>query len=249
MSDEQSLPQQSVLPVRGQPTDPPSIGCDAELLHRLRHVDYQAQGYAELLQRVPWQQFWTLTFKLSKTSRTGGMHEEAADKAFRYFVSCLNRSIYGPKWASRWHGGIQWARGQEFHRDGRLHFHAVAAAPTDDLNRLASRYEWHEWWYREFGRNRIEAPRSQADITGYVSKYVTKGGVVDFSRNFGAWNPPPIDYTRRPEQDALIAGDSNTRSDRPGRHLVTGRTDASIAQRGNKRSTTSPCGGVGGDLA
>ncbi len=138
------------------------------------------------------------------------MHEEAADKAFRYFVSCLNRSVYGPKWATRWHGGVQWARGQEFHRDGRLHFHAVAAAPTDDLNRISSRYEWHEWWYREFGRNRIEAPRSQADITGYVSKYVTKGGTVDFSRNFGAWAPPPIDYTRRPEQDALIAGDSNT---------------------------------------
>jgi hypothetical protein len=97
-------------------------------------------------------------------------------------------------------------------------------------------------------RVRSQSHRSAAQ-PGDVSKYVTKGGVVDFSRNFGAWNPPPIDYTRRPEQDALIAGDSNTRSDRPGRHLVTGRTDASIAQRGNKRSTTSPCGGVGGDLA
>lgn len=185
---------------------------DVAGLCELRPADLNAQGYAELLRRTPWQQFWTLTFRVSKAGRFGGMHGEAADKAFRYFVSCINRELYGPKWSTKWHRGIQWARGQEFHRDGRLHFHAVAAAPNDDLNRLISRYEWHEFWYREFGRNQIEAPRSQADITGYVSKYVTKGGEVDFSKNFGAWKPPPIDYTARPEQDALIAGDSNARS-------------------------------------
>lgn len=204
MPHERALSEPSVLPLRGQSSDAQCSGCATDLLHDVRPVDRQAQGYAELLQRIPWQQFWTLTFRPSKSGRNGGMHDEAADKAFRYFVSCLNREVYGPKWSGRWHGGIQWARGQEWHRDGRLHFHAVAAAPTDDLNRLASRYAWHEWWYREFGRNRIEAPRSQADITGYVSKYVTKGGMVDFSKNFGAWTPPQIDYTARPEQNGLI---------------------------------------------
>ncbi len=149
---------------------------------------------------MQWQQFWTLTFRIEEAGRTGGVHPEKADKAFRFFASCINREIYGPKWSTKSHGGIQWARGQEFHKDGRLHFHAVAAAPTDDLNRLMSRYQWHEFWFKEFGRNRIEAPRSQLDITGYVSKYVTKGGVVDVSKNFGAWTPPPIDYTRRPVQ-------------------------------------------------
>lgn len=195
------LPEQPVLPVRrdSDPDPQPDGWLDAGV-HELRSVDRQAQGYAELLQRVPWQQFWTLTFRPSKSGRNGGMHEEAADKAFRFFASCINREIYGPKWSTRWHGGLMWARGQEWHRDGRLHFHAVAAAATDDLSRLMSRYQWHEWWYREFGRNQLEAPRSQSDITGYVSKYVSKGGVVDFSRNFGAWQPPPIDYTRRPEQ-------------------------------------------------
>lgn len=204
MSHERPLSEQPLLPVRGQLPEAPDSGCAPDLLHVMRSVDHQAAGYAELLQRIPWQQFWTLTFRVSKSGRNGGMHEEAADKAFRYFVSCINREIYGPKWSTRWHGGIQWARGQEFHRDGRLHFHAVTATATDDINRLMSRYEWHEFWYREFGRNRIEAPRSQLDITGYVSKYVTKGGTVDFSKNFGAWQPPGIDYTRRPEQDGLI---------------------------------------------
>jgi hypothetical protein len=168
----------------------------------VRERDLHAAGYAEFLGRIPWQQFWTLTFRVSKAGRFGGVHEEMADKAFRFFVSCINREIYGRNWGKRPHRGIMWARGQEFHRDGRLHFHAVAAAPTDDLNRLIRRYDWHEFWYREFGRNRIEAPRSQADITGYVSKYVSKGGSIDLSPNFGAWTPPPIDYSRRPEQSS-----------------------------------------------
>lgn len=203
MGHERTPLEPPLLPLRGQHSDAAGDGCAPDGLHVLRPADLQAQGYAQLLQRIPWQQFWTLTFRLNKTGRNGGVHEEAADKAFRYFVSCINRELFGPKWSTRWHGGIQWARGQEFHRDGRLHFHAVAATATDDLNRLMNRYQWHEFWYREFGRNRIEAPRSQMDITGYVSKYVTKGGTVDFSKNFGAWQPPPIDYTRRPEQDAM----------------------------------------------
>jgi hypothetical protein len=158
------------------------------------------------------------------------MHAEAADKAFRFFVSSINRDLYGAKWARRWHGGIQWARGQEFHKDGRLHFHAVASAPGADLNRIMQRYRWHEFWYREFGRNQLEAPRSQQDIAGYVSKYVSKGGEVDFSRNFGAWIPPPIDFSALPQQAHLVG--CGTTNDHP-------RADASVAQgrapRGDQR--------------
>ena len=206
-----ALFDETLLPVRRgnvHADDPGRVAVD--VLPELRRTDLVANGYASLLNRVPWHQFWTLTFRADRGGRTGGMHAEAADKAFRFFVSSINRELYGANWSRRWHGGIQWARGQEFHRDGRLHFHAVASAPTDDLNRIISRYQWHEFWYREFGRNRIEAPRSQLDITGYVSKYVTKDGEVDFSENFGAWAPPPIDYSIRPEQDALIAGEPAT---------------------------------------
>lgn len=196
-----ALREPTLLPVRGEcDSDVERSAGDASVLPVLRRRDLEAGAYAELLQRIPWQQFWTLTFRADQVGRTGGVHPEKADKAFRFFVSCINRQVYGPAWSKRPHRGIQWARGQEFHKDGRIHFHAVAAAPTDDLNRLVSRYEWHEFWFREFGRNRIEAPRSQVDITGYVSKYVAKGGEVDTSRNFGAWLPPPIDYTRRPVQ-------------------------------------------------
>nr|WP_052756145.1 hypothetical protein [Lysobacter capsici] len=131
------------------------------------------------------------------------MHPEAADKAFRYFVSCVNREVYGPKWNTRWHRGIQWARGSEFHKDGRLHFHALLSAPTADLNHLISRYTWHEWWYREFGRNQLEQPRSQHQVADYVSKYVVKDGQVDLSPNFGAWQPARPDYAAAPQQRDL----------------------------------------------
>lgn len=211
----------AVLPVRRVADDGADGSGEGLLLQPVRPGDLVAAGYAELLRTVAWHQFWTLTFRADRGGRTGGMHAEAADKAFRFFVSSINRELYGANWGKRWHRGIQWARGQEFHKDGRLHFHAVAAAPTGDLNRVMSRYRWHEFWYREFGRNRLEAPRSQADIAGYVSKYVTKGGEVDFSGNFGAWKPPPMSFLAAPQQTHLVG--CGTTNDHP-------RTDASIAQ-------------------
>lgn len=164
-------------------------------LHGVRPPDRLVLAYAELLGRVPWHWFCTLTFRPHLVSGTGGVHPERADKAFRLFISKINRELYGANWSRRHHQGLMWARGSEFHKDGRLHFHAVVSAHGNDLNILTKRYDWHEYWYKEFGRNQIEAPRSQDEITHYVSKYVTKGGVVDFSPNFSAWMPPSRDFT------------------------------------------------------
>lgn len=175
-------------------------------------------AWSELLRPRPAHVFATLTFRpvkhytdrntgkvvaVNRTGANGSVHPEAADKAFRYFVSCVNREVYGPKWNTRWHRGIQWARGSEFHKDGRLHFHALLSAPTADLNHLISRYTWHEWWYREFGRNQLEQPRSQHQVADYVSKYVVKDGLVDLSPNFGAWQPARPDYAAAPQQRDL----------------------------------------------
>ena len=141
------------------------------------------------------------------------MHPEAADKAFRFFISSINRDLYGNTWGKRWHRGLQWARGQEFHKDGRLHFHAVIAAPQNDLWHITRISRWHAWWLRENGFNRLERPRSQADIARYVSKYVTKGGEVDFSRNYGAWIPPLPQFVAPGQQVALLGRDErNTRA-------------------------------------
>ncbi len=182
-----------------------------------------ADAWAEFLRRYPAHCFATLTFRrekfftdssgnvrsVNRTGTNGSMHPEAADKAFRLFVSSINREIYGRDWGRCWHKGIQWVRGSEFHRDGRLHFHALLSAATGDLNHLCSRYAWHEWWYREFGRNQIEQPRSQRDVSQYVSKYVVKGGDVDFSPNFGLWTPPKLDFNAVPLQRDLPGSRSN----------------------------------------
>jgi hypothetical protein len=153
-----------------------------------------ALAYSDMLKREPWQWFATLTFRPDHERPSGGVHIEKADKAFRYFLRCLNESLYGKRWMRTQHGGIIWARGQEFHKNGRPHFHAVLAAPDRDLNTSASRYSWHEFWYREWGRNQIEQPRNQDEICGYVSKYVAKDGEVDFSHNFGTVKPPALPW-------------------------------------------------------
>lgn len=122
------------------------------------------------------------------------MLPEKADKAFRWFVRSINERMYGKRWMRTPHGGVLWARGSESHANGRPHFHAVMAAPDQDLNVSLQRYAWHELWYREFGRNQIEQPRNQDEVSRYVSKYVTKLGEVDFSHNFGRVLPPPIPW-------------------------------------------------------
>lgn len=172
-------------------------------------------AWAELLTSYPAQLFATLTFRpqrfyrdratgkvltADRTGSNGSVHPEAADKAFRVFVSKINGSMYGRNWSKKWHGGVQWVRGSEFHRDGRLHFHALLAAPTDDIWRLTHIKSHHRWWLEEFGFNRLERPRSQRDVQDYVADYVVKDGLLDFSRNFGAWVPPRLDYTAAPQQ-------------------------------------------------
>ncbi|MCB1561415.1 MAG: hypothetical protein KDI75_10035, partial [Xanthomonadales bacterium] len=151
----------------------------------------------------------TLTFRPDRCGRTGGMHPEAADKAFRFWVSSVNRDLYGRTWGKRWHRGLMWARGQEFHKDGRIHFHAVISSASDDLYRLGRWSDWHALWLREFGVNKLERPESQSDIAGYVSKYVAKGGEVDFSPNFQAWQPPPMQWGRAPQQEVFLATSQN----------------------------------------
>lgn len=156
----------------------------AARLRELRRGGDVPAAWALLLSVCRWQWFMHFTFKPTLTTKHGGVHPERADKAFRYFISCLNRELYGPHWARNRFGGVVWARGQEWHKDGRIHFHAVAAAVGGDLNALARRLTWMDFWGREFGICRITPPESQQNCLDYITKYVAKGGEVDFSKNF-----------------------------------------------------------------
>lgn len=152
------------------------------------------EAYGELITRQRWDWFATLTFKPQLTGATGGVHPEKADKAFRLFCSLLNRDVFGKYWWKPGRPSVVWVRGQEFHKDGRIHFHALLAGPDRNLNDCASRYFWHEWWFREFGRNQIEVPMCQVDVAEYVAEYAAKDGEVDFSENFGAIPVAPLDF-------------------------------------------------------
>lgn len=195
----------------------------------------ERDAYAELLAREPWHWFATLTFRRDHQRASGGMHPEKADKAFRWWLRNLNEHLYGKYWmrSERAQGGVVWARGQEFHKDGKVHFHAVLAAPDRDLDKCCSRYEWHERWYRDNGRNQIEPPRSQEDVLGYVSKYVTKDGEVDFSHNFGTARPPRLFETEPVVRPAYLtrtatAIERPSGQDKPSTPLQWGRGGLSL---------------------
>jgi hypothetical protein len=196
------------------------------------HSDRAKQAYASLLIRHPWHWFASLTFRPAhESSKVGGVHPEKADKAFRVFISSINRELYGIRWSKKPHGGLVWARGQEFHKDGRIHFHALIASPTDDLNRIARRLDWIDWWYREFGIARIERPEYQDSVCSYVSKYVVKDGEVDFSRNFGRVSVPAISYQARPIQKVIFAPGEIGEESAPNQQTKTDRTVSCHAPR------------------
>lgn len=163
-------------------------------------LDRPRRAWADLLLREQWHWFCTLTFKPKHEGRGGGVHPERAGKAFGLLVNAINEDLYGRRWRElrRAQGGLVWANGTEFHKDGRIHFHSLVSCPQLDLNLVQRRLTWMDWWRLDerggdrFGYARIETPESQDDVAGYVSKYVVKGGEVDFSANFGATRPPQL---------------------------------------------------------
>jgi hypothetical protein len=67
-------------------------------------------GWIELLGRVSWEWFATLTFREE-------ISPAAADKRFKHLISMGNRALHGPRWAKK-RKGIIWARAIEIQRRG-----------------------------------------------------------------------------------------------------------------------------------
>lgn len=134
-------------------------------------------AWADFLSVYTFQWFATLTFETN-------VHPEAALKRWRFYTNQLNRSLYGRRWQKKEHGGIYWILGIERQRRGVIHFHALIGA-VDDLNKIASRLFWMDYWNELAGFARIEAIRSDDAVLRYVTKYVVKDGDIEFSRNLG----------------------------------------------------------------
>ena len=134
-------------------------------------------AWVSFLTAYAFQWFATLTFGTN-------VHPEAALKRWRLFTNQLNRSIYGRHWQKKEHGGIHWILGIEYQKRGVIHFHALMGAESD-LNMLARRLTWMDYWNELAGFARIEAIRSNEAALRYITKYVVKDGEIEFSKNLG----------------------------------------------------------------
>ena len=125
------------------------------------------EAWVALLRQWPWEWFGTLTFR-------DPVHPEAAAKRFDAFAARLNRALYGPRWYKH-HVGIQWVRALEYQRRGVIHFHAVIAGVAGQR-----RSHWVKVWNDLAGYARIEPIRNMGAVLRYLSKYVRRGGELDF---------------------------------------------------------------------
>jgi len=132
-------------------------------------------AWCQFLGRWEWEWFLTLTFR-------DIVHPEAADKAFRYFVSRLNRQLYGPRWFRKAHGGIPWVRALEHQRRGVIHFHGLFA-DVKNLRRLTCMDMWDDI----AGYARIEPIKDKWAVRHYVTKYCLKEGEIELG---GALSKP-----------------------------------------------------------
>jgi hypothetical protein len=138
-----------------------------------------AESWTSFLSRYHWDWFCTFTFREAP-------HPEAADKLFRFWLSELNRSLYGRRWAAHPDGGVYWVRALEWQKRDVLHYHALLG-DVKDLNESAKRLHWMDRWNELAGFAKIEVPHGRGAVAAYVAKYVAKGGEIDVSVNLRSY--------------------------------------------------------------
>lgn len=132
----------------------------------------------------PWDLFVTLTSEKQT-------HPEAMLKRFRYCANNLSTYLYGRRWEKR-ALGVQWVCGIERTKQGWPHSHALIRVPlvnAKDRDQLDWGY-WQNWFSKTGGFCWLEPVRSQADVIGYVTKYVVKDGELELSGNVELVNAP-----------------------------------------------------------
>lgn len=137
---------------------------------------YAASDYARFLAPHRFEWFCTFTFK-------DRVHPEAADKKFRVWVNKLNLYLYGRKWRERSPFGVKWCRALEWQKRGVIHYHALVFGV-----RGAIASDWRDVWHIGMGEGFADIeqlPDDQEAAKAYCSKYITKGGELDYSANFG----------------------------------------------------------------
>lgn len=138
-------------------------------------------AWTRWLAQYNWQWFVTLTFRYE-------VHPEAARKLFGVFVHGINQKLFGRAY-HRNSTGIYWVLALEYQKRGVIHFHALLGADRD-LNHTLSRKAQEKRWEKMAGFARIyPIDNRMTAVTGYVSKYVVKGGEIEVSESLTDWRP------------------------------------------------------------
>lgn len=148
-------------------------------------LDVRAQeAWAPWLAQRPWDLFLTLTSE----RRT---HPEALHKRLRYCVHKMSDELYGRRQTRRG-TPIEYVNGIERHKSGWPHSHALLRVPGVDLADVSqlSLAHWQKFISDTGGWCWLSRPRDQADVTSYVTKYVTKDGELILSPNLSPAHAP-----------------------------------------------------------
>jgi hypothetical protein len=132
----------------------------------------------------PWDLFVTLT----SSKRT---HPEALHKRFRHCLHLVSDDLYG-RAVTRRGTPIEYVTGMERHRSGWPHSHHLVRMPGVDISDPAqfSLEHWQKRLSETGGWVWLSVPRSQGDVVGYVTKYVTKEGDLVLSDNLSPCEDP-----------------------------------------------------------
>jgi hypothetical protein len=143
--------------------------------------------WVEFLGCYHWQCVLTLTFDRTRYSLRTHRVPEQADKAFRRLIQYINETLCGPRWMAKSPTqGVVWARVQESHWDGVLHFHAVIHSPAGGMSLQLTRLVG-AWWKSRYGFARSEIPVSKEAVLRYLVKNIGSFDSVELeiSHNFG----------------------------------------------------------------
>ena len=149
-------------------------------------------AWAGLLARPTWDAFLTLTFDRQRNEPLHAACSERADRCFRQLVRYLNDELYGKRFLRTTpHKGLIWARAQEAHMDGVLHYHVCLSSPSIPFPQLLM-MRAKAWWQARYGLARAERPISQAAVVLYLVKHVSQAtdtAIIDLSHNY-VWLRP-----------------------------------------------------------
>jgi len=158
------------------------------------------EAWSDWLSSEPWDAFLTVTHDANDTLRRGKAkllteesriwgqprkaHPEQVLKRLYYCRQLFNNARYGRNWRARDHEAMSAVIGIERHASYSAHAHALLRVPGGIT--LEDCATWQKCFTETGGFCKLEIPRTQDDVTAYVTKYVIKHGGLEITPN---WTP------------------------------------------------------------